>query len=108
RGSEARSPTASGRLARRLARLTGRPDADYDRPTSVPATIPRGTGEGMKNYVDTAELKLPKFIEHEFKEFCRGIVETFQDDVHSITVYGSVARHEYFPERSDINTLIVL
>ncbi|MHC4390027.1 MAG: hypothetical protein ACYS22_01755 [Planctomycetota bacterium] len=62
----------------------------------------------MKTYVDTAELKLPKFIEHEFKEFCRGIIETYQDECLSITVYGSVARHEYFPERSDVNTLVVL
>lgn len=62
----------------------------------------------MKNFVDTQPLGLPKFIEHELKEFCRGLIEIYQADVHSITVYGSVARHEYFPERSDINTLIVL
>lgn len=62
----------------------------------------------MKNYVDTSELHLPKFIEHEFKEFCRGLIEVYQKDCYSITVYGSVARQEYFPERSDINTLIVL
>lgn len=62
----------------------------------------------MKTYVDASELKLPKFIEHEFKEFCRGIIETYGEDCHSIIVYGSAARHEYFPERSDINTLVVL
>lgn len=62
----------------------------------------------MKSYVDTKDLQLPKFVEHEFKEFCRGIVEIYGDDCLSILVYGSVARHEYFPERSDVNVLIVL
>ncbi len=62
----------------------------------------------MKKYVDTSNLRLPKFIEHEFKEFCRGVIEVFGDSCQSILVYGSAARHEYFPERSDINTLIVL
>lgn len=62
----------------------------------------------MKKYVDTSRLGLPKAIEHEFKEFCRALHELYGDEITSIIVYGSVARREYFPERSDINTLIVI
>jgi predicted nucleotidyltransferase len=59
-------------------------------------------------FIDTSKLSLPKAIEHSFKEFCRGLQETYGDELTTILVYGSVARQEYFPERSDINTLIVL
>ena len=62
----------------------------------------------MKKYVDTTRLNLPKAVEHEFKEFCRAIQDIYDEQVKSIIVYGSVARKEYFPERSDINVLIVV
>jgi len=62
----------------------------------------------MKKFIDTSKLALPKSIEHEFKEFCREMIDTYADALKSIVVYGSVARKEYFPERSDVNTLIVL
>ncbi len=61
-----------------------------------------------KKFVDTTRLGLPKALDHEFREFCRGLVETLGGDLRSIIVYGSLARKEYFPERSDINTLIVV
>jgi predicted nucleotidyltransferase len=68
----------------------------------------RGSDE-MKKYIDTGELALPKGIEHHLKEFCRGLLDVyFNDEIRSIIVYGSVARKEYFPERSDINVLIVI
>lgn len=59
-----------------------------------------------KKFVDTSKLGLPKALDHEFREFCRGVVDAL-GSVKSIIVYGSLARNEYFPERSDINTLIV-
>ncbi len=62
----------------------------------------------MKKYVDTSRLGLPKAIEHEFKEFCRAVHEIYGDAVKSIIVYGSVARRDYFPEHSDVNTLIIM
>jgi predicted nucleotidyltransferase len=62
----------------------------------------------MKKFIDTSKLAIPKAIEHEFKEFCRSLTEIYAEDLKSIVVYGSVARKEYFPERSDVNTLIVL
>ncbi|HVY60788.1 MAG TPA: nucleotidyltransferase domain-containing protein [Planctomycetota bacterium] len=62
----------------------------------------------MKKYVDTTKLNLPKTIEHEFKEFCRALQDIYEDEITSIIVYGSVARREYFAERSDINVLIVI
>jgi hypothetical protein len=61
-----------------------------------------------KKFIDTSKLGLPKTIDHEFKEFCRGITDAFGPLCRSIVVYGSVARKEYFPERSDINCMIVL
>ena len=61
-----------------------------------------------KKFVDTSKLGLPKQIEHEFREFCRGLQEVYAENLKSIIVYGSVARREYFPERSDINVLIVI
>lgn len=61
-----------------------------------------------KKYIDTSRLALPKAIEHEFKEFCRELVDTYGEELKSILVYGSVARKEYAPERSDVNALIVV
>jgi hypothetical protein len=61
-----------------------------------------------KKFVDTAKLGLPKAIDHEFKEFCRGLIEVYGPLLKSIVVYGSLARKEYFAERSDINVMIVL
>jgi predicted nucleotidyltransferase len=62
----------------------------------------------MKKYADTSKLSLPKSIDHELKEFVRALQDIYEDDVKSIIVYGSVARKEYFPERSDVNLLIVV
>jgi predicted nucleotidyltransferase len=61
-----------------------------------------------KKVVDTSALGLPKALDHEFREFCRGLVEVYGPGLRSIIVYGSLARKEYFAERSDINVLIVL
>jgi predicted nucleotidyltransferase len=61
-----------------------------------------------KKFADTSKLGLPKALDHEFKEFCRGLVDVYGPALKSITVYGSLARKEYFPERSDINVMVVL
>src|SRR5262249_4775928 len=62
----------------------------------------------MKKYVDTSRLGLPKAMEHEFKEVCRRLLETYGASIGWMVVYGSVARKEYFAERSDINVMIVI
>jgi predicted nucleotidyltransferase len=54
------------------------------------------------------QLRLPKPIEHEFRLFCEAMLDRYWGRIKSMIVYGSVARREYFPERSDINLLIVL
>lgn len=50
----------------------------------------------------------PKSPEEIFEAFTRDYRSAFQDDLISIILYGSGARGEYVPKRSDINFLIVL
>ncbi len=54
------------------------------------------------------QLRLPKAIEHELRMFCEAMLDRYWGKIRSLTVYGSVARHEYNPDRSDINLLIVM
>jgi len=52
--------------------------------------------------------KIPKIPEEIFQEFTRDYQSTFRDDLKSIILYGSGARGEYVPKKSDLNFLIVL
>jgi len=52
--------------------------------------------------------KIPKRPEEIFQEFTQDYQAIFRDDLKSIILYGSGARGEYIPKKSDINFLIVL
>ena len=52
--------------------------------------------------------KIPKRPEEIFGEFTGDYQEIFRDDLKSIILYGSGARGEYIPKKSDLNFLIVL
>ena len=52
--------------------------------------------------------KIPKRPEEIFQEFTRDYQAIFRDDLKSIILYGSGARGEYIPKKSDLNFLIVL
>lgn len=52
--------------------------------------------------------KIPKIPEEIFQEFTRDYQSIFLDDLKSIILYGSGARGEYVPKKSDLNFLIVL
>lgn len=52
--------------------------------------------------------KIPKRPEEIFGEFTGDYQEIFRDDLQSIILYGSGARGEYIPKKSDLNFLIVL
>ncbi len=52
--------------------------------------------------------KIPKMPEEIFQEFTRDYRTVFRDDLKSIILYGSGARGEYIPKKSDLNFLIVL
>jgi predicted nucleotidyltransferase len=52
--------------------------------------------------------KIPKEPEEIFEEFTQDYQAVFGDDLNSIILYGSGARGEYIPKKSDLNFLIVL
>jgi predicted nucleotidyltransferase len=52
--------------------------------------------------------KIPKTPEEIFPEFTRDYQTVFGDELKSIILYGSGARGEYVPKKSDLNFLIVL
>ena len=52
--------------------------------------------------------KIPKIPEEIFQEFTRDYQSIYRDDLKSIILYGSGARGEYVPKKSDLNFLIVL
>jgi predicted nucleotidyltransferase len=52
--------------------------------------------------------KIPKKPEEIFHEFARDYQAVFRDELKSIILYGSGARGEYIPKKSDLNFLIVL
>ncbi len=52
--------------------------------------------------------KIPKEPEEIFEEFTRDYQAVFEDDLKSIILYGSGARREYIPKKSDLNFLVVL
>lgn len=52
--------------------------------------------------------KIPKRPEEIFQEFTQDYKAIFRDDLKSIILYGSGARGEYIPKKSDLNFLIVL
>jgi len=52
--------------------------------------------------------KIPKEPKEIFDEFVKDYREAFGSDLVSIILYGSGARGEYIPKKSDINFLIVL
>ena len=52
--------------------------------------------------------KIPKRPEEIFQEFTRDYQAIFRDDLKSIILYGSGARGEYIPKKSDLNFLVVL
>lgn len=52
--------------------------------------------------------KIPESPEEIFKEFTEDYASVFASDLRSIVLYGSGAKGEYIPKKSDINFLIVL
>jgi len=52
--------------------------------------------------------KIPEMPEEIFHEFTRDYRDVFGDDLKSIILYGSGARGEYIPKKSDLNFIIVL
>ena len=52
--------------------------------------------------------RIPKAPEEIFQEFTQDYQAVFKDDLKSIILYGSGARGEYVPKKSDLNFLIVL
>ncbi len=52
--------------------------------------------------------KAPRRPEEIFEEFTKDYKEAFGEDLLSISLYGSGARGEYIPGRSDLNFLILL
>jgi len=52
--------------------------------------------------------KIPQKPEEIFEEFTQDYQGVFRDDLKSIILYGSGARGEYVPKKSDLNFLIVL
>lgn len=52
--------------------------------------------------------KIPKTPEEIFHEFTQDYQGVFQDDLTSIILYGSGARGEYVPKKSDLNFLVIL
>ena len=52
--------------------------------------------------------KIPQKPEEVFEEFTQDYQGVFGDDLKSILLYGSGARGEYVPKKSDLNFLIVL
>jgi predicted nucleotidyltransferase len=71
---------------------------------SATGTDPRHAGHPAR---DTTKLGLSRVMERDFQEFCSGLITSYQN-LRSIIVYGSLARGEYIPERSDINVLVVV
>lgn len=53
-------------------------------------------------------LKIPKNPEQIFQEFTTDYRSIFGEDLIAIILYGSAARGEYVPKKSDINFLIIL
>jgi predicted nucleotidyltransferase len=52
--------------------------------------------------------KIPKTPEEIFHEFTQDYQGVFRDDLTSIILYGSGARGEYVPKKSDLNFLVIL
>jgi predicted nucleotidyltransferase/uncharacterized protein (UPF0335 family) len=52
--------------------------------------------------------KTPERPEEIFEEFTQDYQAVFRDDLKSIILYGSGARGEYVPKKSDLNFLVVL
>lgn len=52
--------------------------------------------------------KIPKNPEQIFQEFTSDYSKIFGEDLIAIILYGSAARGEYIPKKSDINFLIIL
>lgn len=52
--------------------------------------------------------KIPSTPEEIFEEFTEDFQKVYKDQLLSIVLYGSGARGEYLPKKSDINFLIVL
>jgi len=52
--------------------------------------------------------KIPDKPEEIFQEFTADCRQIFGEDLVSIIVYGSAARGEYIPKKSDVNFLIIL
>jgi predicted nucleotidyltransferase len=52
--------------------------------------------------------KVPNRPEEVFQEFTQDYQAVFRDDLKSIILYGSGARGEYIPKKSDLNFLVVV
>ena len=52
--------------------------------------------------------KIPKVPDEVFTEFCEDMKRVFGDDLVSVMLFGSGARGEYIPKKSDINFLVVV
>ena len=52
--------------------------------------------------------KIPKMPDEIFSEFCDDVKAAFRDRLVSVVLFGSGARGEYIPKKSDINFLVVV
>ncbi|UCE18642.1 MAG: nucleotidyltransferase domain-containing protein [Gemmatimonadota bacterium] len=52
--------------------------------------------------------KIPKIPEEIFSEFCDDLKRAFGNNLVSVILFGSGARGEYIPKKSDLNFLIVV
>lgn len=52
--------------------------------------------------------KIPKIPDEIFTEFCDDMRSAFGEDLVSVVLFGSGARGEYIPKKSDVNFLVVV
>jgi len=52
--------------------------------------------------------KIPEKPEDIYKEYTQDLQQLFGNDLESVITYGSAARGEYVPKKSDINFIIIL
>jgi len=62
----------------------------------------------MKEVINLSETKLGVKGKKAVASFCKALRNTPNVNIQSITLYGSAARQDYRPGKSDINLLIVL
>ena len=67
-----------------------------------------GEGNNVEHLRRLSETKLREEEKSAIAEFCDALNNESKDSIQSIVLYGSAARLDYRPGKSDINLLIVL